>query len=150
MSRIQAEDSIHINASPTEVFSVVANYPQWHQWFGGYHCMWLDPNGLNEGSCVSHRYLVFDRWCLSKFDRRIDRIIKGKRLEESYIAGDLRGKGVWEFTGSDQHCLARYSCDVEAAHWFARWSFRLFGKQSHSFIYRRLLHELKNVCESPA
>jgi len=146
MATIEAKDSIDIHCRPEEVFAVVANYPGWRQWFPNYHCEWLDPNGLKEGSSVSHRYQSLGL-TLSSFTRRIDRIVPGQRLEERYIDGDLEGTGQWRFERLDDGCRVSYSCRVTAQHWFPRLSFRLFGAYSHHQVYRALLKALKDHCE---
>ncbi len=147
MASIDVVDSICIRAPAAEVFKVVADYPAIAQWFPVYHCEIEGEGAIAPGSIVAHRY-GRPPFVLSRFRRRVERIVPGECLEESYIDGDLRGKGVWRFAEQDGVTTASYHCQVSAQSWFARLGFRLQGSRAHSAVYEKLLVALKARCEA--
>jgi uncharacterized protein YndB with AHSA1/START domain len=146
MTAIDAIDSIAIQAPPADVFAVVSDYANTHTWFPIYRCVVQNAGPIHAGVQVEHIYgkppLV-----MSRFVRRIDRIEPGRRLEESYIAGDLRGTGVWTFDPDENGTLAAYHCQVDGARPFTRLAFEWIGNRAHSATYRKLLAALKRRCE---
>lgn len=147
MTAIDVIDSIEINTSPETVFNVIADYGNMHKWFPVYNCKVLNANKIAEGVTVEHIYGK-PPFVLSHFIRRIDRIVPGSRLEESYIDGDLRGTGVWTFEKKGNATIVAYDCKVDGSTWFTRLSFKLIGNSAHSNTYQKLLKALKQHCES--
>lgn len=142
MPSITATDSIEISASPQTVFGVIADYSNIHTWHLGYKCDVLDTGSIKEGSKVAHRV-----GNMVKFTRRIDSITPNERLEESYISGDLRGKGVWTFDATDTGTLATFECNVASKAWLPHIGFLLTGSKGHKDAYKKLLNDLKKHCE---
>lgn len=151
---IDVTDSMEIHARAEDVFAVVQDYPGISSWYGGARCEYL--NGATEtapGVEVSHRYggLI----PLSRFVRRIDAVEPGKKLEETYLRGDLLGRGIWTFEdlSSDPEqprCRASYLCQVDASNGFMQLIFRMIGNQAHSGTYQKMLKSLKAHCENRA
>ncbi|MBM7423182.1 SRPBCC family protein [Spongiibacter marinus] len=144
---IDVVDSIHIRAPAQRVFATVANYPAIANWFPPYSCSVEGGGDIKEGALVQHCY-GRPPFVLSRFTRRIERIVDGERIEERYIDGDLRGTGVWCFEQHGQETLASYHCRVEALSWFARLGFVLQGSRAHSEVYQQYLAALKQQCEA--
>lgn len=149
---IDVTDSIEINAKAADVFAVIQDYPAINSWYAGARCAYLD--GATEtkpGVEVSHRYGKLIP--LSQFVRRIDAIEEGKRLEETYLRGDILGKGVWTFEDiSDDPAKPRsrasYLCQVDASSGFMQFIFKLIGNSAHSSTYQKMLAALKARCEA--
>lgn len=149
---IDVTDSMEINARAADVFAVIQDYPGISSWYAGARCEYL--NGATEtapGVEVSHRYggLI----PLSRFVRRIDAVEPGKKLEETYLRGDLLGRGIWTFedlsTDPNQpRCRASYLCQVDASSGFMQQIFKLIGTRAHSATYQKMLKSLKARCES--
>lgn len=148
MTAIDVKDSIEINAPPDAVFEVISNYGSKQKWFPNYRCVIQNADKIAEGVTVEHIY--GKPFVLSRFTRRIDKIVPGHRLEESYIDGDLRGTGVWTFEKKGNGTLASFHCKVDGNTWFTRVSFRLIGNKAHSDTYQKLLKALKYYCEKLA
>ncbi len=149
MASIDVIDSIRIRAEPEQVFNTVADYPGIGRWLPVYRCRLIDAEQLAEGVLVEHRY-GYPPFVLSRFTRRVERIVAGSRLEERYVDGDLRGSGVWSFERDGDHTVAAYHCQVTANTLFTRLSFLLLGKRAHSNVYQPLLAALKAHCEASA
>jgi len=147
MPSITASDDIEIEVSPDTAYNVVSDYENIHVWLPIYECRILNGNEVVEGAVISHRYGK-PPFVMSQFDRVIDRMVPGQRLEETYIAGDLLGKGVWAFDESGEGTIVSYSCQVTSQTWFPHITFSLFGKNAHSNVYKPLLKKLKQHCES--
>ena len=144
---IDVVDSITIRAPARRVFERVANYPAISAWFPSYDCTVEGGDAVEEGAIITHRY-GRPPFVLSRFKRRIERIVPGECIEERYIDGDLRGTGVWRFVGNGGETLASYHCQVCARSWFARLGFFLLGSRAHSAVYEHYLAALKRHCES--
>ena len=146
MTAIDVTDSIEINAAPETVFNVISDYGNQHVWLPIYKCIVQSGGKIAEGTTVEHIYGK-PPFILSHFVRRIDKIIPGSRLEESYIDGDLRGSGVWTFEKTANGTRAAYHCMVDGNTWFTRLSFKFMGNKAHSNTYQQLLAALKQYCE---
>lgn len=149
---IDVVDSVEIRARAADVFEVVQNYPLVNSWYKGARAEYLNnATQTQAGVEVAHRYggLI----PLSRFVRRIDQVETGKRLEETYLRGDLLGRGVWTFEDlsddeSNPLCRASYLCQVDASGGFMQWVFKLIGNSGHSGTYQKLLAALKRHCEA--
>lgn len=146
MPEIEAIDSVEIHADPKTVFDVVSNYENISKWFPGYRCRFINKNTLCEGATIEH---IYGRGpiIVSRFTRRINKVVDGARLEETYIGGDLRGKGVWSFQGNGDCTVASYWCEVSANTVFKKIMFKLLGAKAHSSTFQSLLAALKVYCE---
>lgn len=151
---IDVTDSMEINAKAADVFAVVQDYPGINGWYGGARCAYLHGAvATAPGVEVSHRYggLI----PLSRFVRRIDAVEPGKKLEETYVRGDILGKGVWTFedvsTDPNQpRCRASYLCQVDASGGVMQLIFKMIGNRAHSGTYQKMLTALKQYCEARA
>ena len=143
MPSMSAIDEIEINASPETVFGVVSDYGNAHIWLQNYQCKIIGDNPIAEGSKISHQVGK-----MVKFIRRIDKITAGERLEESYIEGDLKGTGVWNFTPTDNGTLASFTCKVSSKSWLTHIGFIVAGAKGHKDAYKKILADLKEHCEA--
>lgn len=146
MPYIDCLDEIEINAPASAVFDVVSNYPEWEKWIPIYKCHLLNSDTIGVGTQVHHQY-GYKPIILSDFIRRIDAIDENHSIEESYISGDLLGKGIWQFKEVSNKTLASYHCMVKSNKPFAHISFLLMGKMAHRNVYKPLLEKLKAHCE---
>lgn len=147
MAAIDVVDSIKINAPPEDVFEVIADYANITKWLPIYRCLLRDADRIAQGVEVEHRY-GYPPLILSSFTRRIDRIVAGKRLEESYIDGAMLGTGIWNFDAEGDQTIASYHCKVEANSLLTKVMFTLNGAKAHSNTYETVLKALKAHCES--
>lgn len=147
MPTIDCLGEIEINAQLSVVFDVVSNYPGWNQWIPIYNCTLLDSKSIEVGAKVLHQY-GYKPIIFSNFVRSIDAIVRNQSMEESYIEGDLIGKGVWRFEARNNKTIASYHCMVKSNTLFTHLSFLLMGKMAHRNIYKPLLKKLKSHCES--
>lgn len=146
MASIDVVDSIQINAKPEDVYAVIADYANITDWLPIYRCTLRDADQIAEGVEVEHRY-GYPPLILSSFTRRIDRVVVGKRLEESYIDGAMLGTGIWSFEASGEQTTVSYHCKVKSNSLLTKVMFRLNGAQAHSNTYETLLKALKKRCE---
>ena len=147
MPYIDCSDEIEIDAPASVVFGVVLNYPNWKQWIPVYNCTPIDSQSIEVGAKVHHQY-GYRPLILSDFIRSIDAITPSQSIEESYIEGDLIGKGVWRFKEKNNKTIASYHCMVKSNKLFAHISFLLMGEMAHRNVYKPLLKKLKSHCES--
>lgn len=147
MPSLSARDEIEINADPEKVFNVIADYQHMHTWFPTYNCEVLGGEPIKAGTKVSHKYGK-PPIILSKFTRRIDRLVLGESIEESYIEGDLRGTGVWSFEKTKTGTLASFICNVTSQSLLTHIGILLTGNKSHKQVYKTLLTNLKTHCEA--
>jgi len=147
MASIDVVDSITINAPSETVYSVIADYENITKWLPIYRCTLRDAKRIAEGVEVEHRY-GYPPLILSSFTRRIDRMVEGQRLEESYIEGAMLGTGTWTFEAQDGQTVASYHCKVEANSLMTRLMFTINGAKAHSNTYETFLKALKTHCES--
>ena len=146
MASIDVVDSIKITAEPAAVFAVISDYANITEWLPIYRCTLRDASAIAPGVEVEHRY-GYPPLILSRFTRRIDRIVPDSSIEESYIDGDMVGTGVWRFEKDGEGTLASYHCKVEANSLVTRLVFTLNGSNAHSNTYESLLKALKKRCE---
>lgn len=147
MPSIDVIDTIEIDAEPSLVFEVVADYAGISTWLPIYRCELLDAQVLEVGTTVRHRY-GYPPFIISDFTRRVDSIDPGRGLQESYIDGNLRGTGTWRFEAKGNLTRASYHCKVNSHSLGTHISFMLFGNQAHSGVYKPLLSALKQHCEN--
>lgn len=149
MPYIDCVDEIEINAPASLVYAVVSNYPQWHTWLPVYRCTLLNGDKVEEGTRVLHEY-GYKPFILSRFVRVINKMVDGSELQESYIEGNLRGKGRWSFAERDGVTTASYHCQVHSHSLVTHVSFLLMGRAAHSNVFKTLLIKLKDCCERKA
>ena len=147
MPSIDCLDEIEINVPVAVVFDVVSNYSGWNQWIPIYNCSLLDSQSFEVGATIRHQY-GYKPIIFSEFIRSIDGITSNQSIEESYIEGDLIGKGVWRFEERNNKTIASYHCMVKSNKLFTHLSFLLMGKRAHRNIYKPLLKQLRSHCES--
>jgi hypothetical protein len=147
MPAIDCTDAVDIRAGAAEVYARIVDYPGWQDWNPVYRCEWIDGDGPAEGVKVRHRY-GYPPFIMSRFVRSIDRLEPGKRLEESYIEGDLIGTGVWTFDEHEGVTTVAYHCRVRSNSLLAHLSLAVAGEGGHSGVYQKLLGKLKVLCES--
>ena len=147
MASIDVVDSIKINAKPEDVYEVIADYANITDWLPIYRCTLRDADRIAEGVEVEHRY-GYPPLILSSFTRRIDRMVVGKRIQESYIDGAMLGTGIWNFEAEGDQTIASYHCKVEANSLITKVMFTLNGAKAHSNSYETFLKALKARCES--
>jgi len=137
-----AKDEIEINASPQTVFDAISDYGNIHSWMSGYKCNVSHEGPLQEGHKVFHQFGK-----MVKFTREIDRIVSGKRIEESYVEGDLKGTGVWTFKEIENGTLVSFDCNVSSQALLTHIGILLTGNKSHKDVYAKILASLKKHCE---
>jgi uncharacterized protein YndB with AHSA1/START domain len=147
VASIDVVDSIRINAQPEDVYAVIADYANITAWLPIYRCTLRNTDCIAEGVEVEHRY-GYPPFVLSSFTRRIDAMVAGKRLEESYIDGAMLGTGIWNFEAEGDQTIASYHCKVEANNLMTKVVFTLNGAKAHSNTYQTLLKALQRHCES--
>lgn len=147
MPYIDCIDEIEISAPVSTVFETVLNYPNWKKWIPIYKCSLIEGTNIEVGAKVHHQY-GYKPIILSDFIRSIDSINPNVKLEESYIDGDLLGKGVWRFQEKNGNTIVSYHCMVNSNKLFAHISFLIMGKMAHRNVYKPLLKKLKVYCES--
>jgi ribosome-associated toxin RatA of RatAB toxin-antitoxin module len=147
MPSIDCIDEITINAPASVVFDVVSNYSHWKQWIPIYNCSLLNSQQVEVGAKIHHQY-GYKPFILSDFIRKIDAIEANELIEESYIEGDLLGKGCWRFIDNNNKTVVSYHCVVTSNTPLAHLSFLLLGKMAHRSVYKPLLKKLKKHCES--
>lgn len=147
MPSIAAKDEIEIGVEPDIAFRVVSDYENISSWLPIYKCEVLDGSVVREGAKVLHQYGT-PPFVMSRFTRMINRIVPNERLEETYIDGDLKGHGIWEFQKSKNGTVVSFACNVTSQTWFPHITFSIFGKNAHSNVYKPLLKKLKAHCES--
>lgn len=147
MPYIDCTDIIEINSSVETVFNTVADYANWNVWNPIYQCTIEGANKIEVGSIVNHQYGK-KPFVLSKFSRSIDGITPNEKIEESYVKGDLLGKGEWQFTPKGNTTIASYTCKINSNTLVTHISFALIGKLSHRIGFIPVLKNLKKHCES--
>ncbi|WP_101759104.1 SRPBCC family protein [Oceanicoccus sp. KOV_DT_Chl] len=147
MPFIDCVDEITIEAPASMVYQVVANYPQWKKWIPVYQCSLINQDSVVVGAQLRHQY-GYKPIILSDFVRQIDAMIPGESIEESYIEGDLIGKGIWRFLEKNNKTTVSFHCAVQSNKVFSHLSFLLMGKMAHRNVYKPLLKKLKEHCES--
>lgn len=147
MPAINVIDRIYINAPAELVYQTVADYRNITRWFPLAQCTLINASRLEEGVKVKHVYGYPPLMKVSTFTRQIDRMVPNQWIEESYIEGDLRGTGVWNFTEQDGKTLAAFHCDVSAKTFITKMAFMSAGSLSHRMAYKQLLKALKVFCE---
>lgn len=151
---VDVTDEIEINTTAAKAFEVIQDYPSINSWYDNAQCEYL--NGATAtvpGTEVKHRYGKLIP--MSQFVRHIDKVEPGVRIEESYIRGDLLGRGIWTFEDlSDDpakpRCRVAYLCQVDSSKTFMQVIFKFMGNYGHSSMYKQLLASLKKHCESIA
>lgn len=149
MPSIDCIDEIDISAPQDIVFNTVADYASWDQWVPMYQCELLNGSEIAAGVQVSHRYGP-PKLTLSSFIREIDSVTPHDGLEESYIAGDLIGKGYWSFKPVAGGTRVSYHCVVRSNTFLSHVSLLLTGERGHKGVYKTLLEKLKERCETPS
>ncbi len=148
MPAIDCLDEIEISATPARIYALVSDYPGWQDWNPLYRCELIDAVELEEGVQVQHTY-GYPMLVLSSFVRRIDRVVPGECLEESYIDGDLIGTGVWRFEATGDKTRLSYHCKVRSNTFRAHVSLALAGGRGHSNVYQSMFKKVKALCEAP-
>ncbi|CAA0099144.1 Uncharacterised protein [Halioglobus japonicus] len=133
MPSIRAKDEIAIHVDPDVVFGVVSDYINITTWLPVYTCRYLNGRDVVEGLKVCHQYGK-PPFVMSRFTRIINKVVPGRRLEETYVDGDLRGTGIWSFEKTDHGTLASYECDVTSQTWLPHIMFMLFGAGAHTNV----------------
>lgn len=147
MTAIDVKDCVEINCSPETVFNVVSDYSNQNKWFPIYRCVIRGGDKIYEGAIVEHIY-GNPPFILGRFTRKVNKIVYGSRLEESYIDGDLRGIGIWTFEEVNGNTRASFLCQVNGNTLSTKLMFKVMGNNAHSHTYVKLLAALKNHCEN--
>ena len=150
MPSIDTRDSIDIQADARKIFDVIIDYPRMHTWFPMYRCELIDANakaGVGEGSRLRHA-LGPSPFVMRRFVRTVRKIVPGRRIEETYDEGQLRGTGVWTFEPQGKATKVTYHCAVHSQGLMMHVGFVLTGAKGHNLVYQKLLRALKKRCES--
>jgi hypothetical protein len=147
MPYLDCIDTIEIKAPASLVYRIVSNYPGWKDWLPIYNCTLLNKDKVEEGVQILHEY-GYKPLIISRFVRVINKMVDGKELQESYIGGNLRGEGRWKFIEKNGVTTTSYHCKVRSHSIFTHISFLLLGNAAHSNVYKSLLIQLKQYCES--
>ncbi len=150
MPSIDTSDSIEINADARKIFDVILNYPEMHTWFPTYRCTLIDaaPGArVKEGSRLNHA-VGKPPFVMSRFVRTVRKIVPGKRIEETYDEGQLKGTGVWTFEQQGKTTRVTYYCAVESVGLMMHVGFLLTGAKGHNMLYQQLLRALKKRVET--
>ena len=149
MPSIDTSDSIDINADARKIFDVILNYPEMHTWFPSYRCTLIDANAgakISEGSRLNH-VVGKPPLVMSRFVRTVRKIVAGKRIEETYDEGQLRGTGIWTFEQQGKSTRVTYHCAVRSQGLMMHIGFLLTGAKGHNMLYQQLLRALKKRVE---
>jgi hypothetical protein len=149
MPSIDTSDSIEINADAQKIFDVILNYPEMHTWFPIYKCVPIDAKAgaqIGEGSRFDHA--VDQAPVVIRFTRTIRKIIPGRRIEETYDSGQLKGNGEWSFDQQGKTTKVSYHCAVSSQDMMMHIGFLLTGTKGHNRLYQQLLHALKRRAEA--
>jgi hypothetical protein len=135
MTAIDVKDSVEINCSPETVFNVISDYNNQNKWFPVYRCVIRGADKIYEGAIVEHIYGK-PPFILGRFTRKVNKIVYGSCLEESYIE-EVNGK-----------TRASFLCKVNGNTLSTKLMFKVMGNNAHSNTYVKLLVALKNYCEN--
>ena len=141
MASISVIDDTYIEATPQAVFDIISDYGRMNEWFDQCRCTVLNNDTIKPGSLIRHE--VGAKRVLTRFTRRIDKIDKGKRIEESYIEGDLIGTGVWSFTPEGSGTRVAFDCRVKGNSLMSNFGLLLTGSKMHSVFYQDMFKSLK-------
>ncbi len=145
MPSLSAIDEAYIEAEPLDIYELIADYNAMNSWFPKCKCTVLDGKKIAKGCRVKHE--VGEKRVFSRFTRRIDKIKKGRRIEESYIAGDILGTGIWTFTPEGTGTRIAYDCKVKGNSFMSNFGILLTRSKAHSAFYQDLFKHLKAHAE---
>jgi len=143
MASISVIDEAYIDATPADVYAVIADYNGMNSWFAQCKCTVLEGDSpISVGSLIRHE--VGEKRVLTRFTRRIDALQENTRIEESYIDGDLIGTGVWTFTPEGGGTRLAFDCRVAGNSLMSNFGLWLTGSKMHSKFYQDLFSDLNS------
>ena len=151
MPSIDTVDSLEINAPARELFDIVLDYPRMHEWYPRYRVEVIGGGDVMKGARLRHELSAPGSPIKSRFTRTVDRIKSPNTLEESYVGGDLMGRGRWQFDPvSPDVTKVSFHCSVRSNRWLMHLFFLLGGEKGHNRVYQEILAALKARAESAA
>ena len=152
MGSFETVDSLEIHAPAQALFDIILDYPHIHTWYPRYRVEMIGGGGVVEGARLSHELSPKGSPIKSRFTRTIDRIKSPHTIEESYVGGDLMGRGRWQFDPvSPEVTKVSFFCSVRSNRWLMHLFFLLGGEKGHNMVYQEILAALKARAEaSPA
>ncbi|MGC6472483.1 MAG: SRPBCC family protein [Parvibaculales bacterium] len=140
MASISVIDDAYIHAAPPAVYAVITDYARMNSWFAQCACTVEGDSPVHEGTLVRHA--VGEKRVLTRFTRRIDKMLQNERIEESYIDGDLIGTGVWTFTPEGEGTRVAFDCRVKGNSLMSNFGLWLTGSRMHSKFYQDMFTDL--------
>jgi ribosome-associated toxin RatA of RatAB toxin-antitoxin module len=151
MGSFDTVDSMEIQAPAQQLFDIILDYPNMHTWYPPYRVQVIGGGQVVEGARMTHELSPRGSPIKSRFTRTIDRIKPPHTIEESYVGGDLMGKGRWQFDSvSPDVTNVSFFCNVRSNRWLMHLFFLLGGKKGHNMVYQEILAALKARAESAA
>lgn len=148
MPKLNAVDSISIQAPASKVFETVLDYPNHHQWWKRYTCEVIGGGPVKEGSRIQHRINIPVVQPKPNFIRTIRKIVPDQRIEETYDEGDYVGTGVWTFEQRGEFTVATFTCAARSNNFINHIALSLAGAGPHHSVYKTGLAGLKARCEA--
>lgn len=148
MPSIDVTDSILVRAPEAKVFETILDYPAFESWIPTYSCRVKSQGGKVEEQALVEHTIKTPFGVSQKLTRRIDRITPTRKIEESYVEGDLAGTGIWHFTPEGDGTRVSYECQVHSTSFLMGIGLLLGGKRGHSMVYQQLLRALRRRCEN--
>lgn len=150
MPKLDAVDSISIQAPAMKVFETVLDYANLHEWWKRYRCEVEGGGPVKEGTRVRHVINIPVVQPKPTFVRTIRKIVPGERIEETYDEGDYVGTGVWTFEPRGALTAATFTCHVRSNNLHTHIATALIGARGHHGVYKTGLAGLKARCEGRA
>ncbi|MDP3940509.1 MAG: SRPBCC family protein [Deltaproteobacteria bacterium] len=150
MPKLDAVDSISIQAPADKVFEAVLDYANHHAWWKHYQCEVEGGGPVKEGTRVRHVINIPVIQPKPNFVRTIRKIVPNERIEETYDEGDYVGTGVWTFERQGALTVATFTCHARSNNLINHIGVGLMGAGPHHSVYKTGLAGLKARCEGQA
>lgn len=149
MPKLDAVDSISIQATADKVFGTVLDYGNHHAWWKHYQCEVEGGGPVKEGTRVRHVINIPVVQPKPNFVRTIRKIVPNERIEETYDEGDYVGTGVWTFERQGALTVATFTCRLRSNNLLTHIVTALIRARGHHGVYETGLAGLKARCERP-
>jgi ribosome-associated toxin RatA of RatAB toxin-antitoxin module len=140
MTKIKARDEIQLNCSVDEVWNILTDIPQYHEWW---------PKSVNLKVYNFSKEIVgtqFEARPLGgkSFSCKVVSVDPKKEIRLSYFEGIYRGEGIWNVEIKDNLINVSYTVDLEIVDKSIAFLSKLVSiPKLHSMIFKRILSGLE-------
>ena len=140
MTKIKAHDKIQLNCSVDEVWNILTNIPQYHEWW---------PKSVNlEVSNFSNEIVgtQFEARPLGgkAFSCKVVNVISKSEINLNYFEGIYRGEGTWNVESKNDLVNVSYKVDLEIVDKSVAFlSMVVSIPKLHSMIFKKILSGLE-------